>query len=45
VVGSWPGNDVTTRAAGVLEAALTATAIPHDLKVYPQAKHSFFNDQ
>jgi carboxymethylenebutenolidase len=29
----------------VLEAALTSAGIPHDLKVYPEAKHSFFNDQ
>jgi carboxymethylenebutenolidase len=45
VVGSWPGHDFTTRTAGVLEAALTSAGIPHDLKVYPEAKHSFFNDQ
>ena len=45
VVGSWPGKDFTTKAAGVLEADLTAAGIPHDLKVYPGAKHSFFNDQ
>jgi len=41
VVGSWPGKDVTTKAAGVLEAGLAAAGIPHDLKVYPGAKHSF----
>jgi carboxymethylenebutenolidase len=45
VVGSWPGKDFTTKAAGVLETELTAAGIPHDLKVYPGAKHSFFNDQ
>ncbi len=45
VVGSWPGRDITTRAAGVLEAELTAAGIPHDLKVYQGARHSFFNDQ
>jgi len=45
VVGSWPGKDITTRAAGVLETELTAAGIPHDLKVYPGARHSFFNDQ
>jgi carboxymethylenebutenolidase len=45
VVGSWPGRDITTRAARVLDSELTAAAIPHDLKVYPGAKHSFFNDQ
>lgn len=45
VVGSWPGHDFTTKAAGVLEVELSAAGIPHDLKVYPQAKHSFFNDR
>ena len=45
VVGSWPDKDVTTKAAGVLESELTAVGIPHDLKVYPATKHSFFNDQ
>jgi carboxymethylenebutenolidase len=45
VVGSWPGKDFTTKAAGVLEAELTAAGIPHDLKIYEGAKHSFFNDQ
>jgi radical SAM protein len=45
VVGSWPGRDITTRAAGVLETRLTAAGVPHDLKVYPGARHSFFNDQ
>jgi carboxymethylenebutenolidase len=29
VVGSWPGKDFTTKAAGVLEADLTAAGIPH----------------
>jgi carboxymethylenebutenolidase len=45
VVGSWPGKDFTTKAAGVLETELTAAGVPHDLKVYTGAKHSFFNDQ
>lgn len=45
VVGSWPERDFTTKAAGILEAELTAAGVPHDLKVYPGAKHSFFNDQ
>ena len=45
VVGSWPGRDLTTRTAGVLETRLTAVGVPHDLKVYPGARHSFFNDQ
>jgi carboxymethylenebutenolidase len=45
VVGSWPDKDITTKAARVLETELTAAGIPHDLKVYPGARHSFFNDQ
>jgi carboxymethylenebutenolidase len=45
VVGSWPGKDFTTKAAGILETELTAAGIPHDLKIYPGAKHAFFNDQ
>jgi len=45
VVGSWLGRDFTTKAAGALEAELTAAGVPHDLKVYPGAKHSFFNGQ
>jgi carboxymethylenebutenolidase len=45
VVGSWPGKDFTTKAAAVLETELTAAGTPHDLKVYPGAKHAFFNDK
>lgn len=43
IVGSYPGRDFTARAAKALETALTRTDIPHDLKTYPQARHSFFN--
>jgi carboxymethylenebutenolidase len=32
VVGSWPGKDFTTKAAGVLETDLTSAGIPHDLE-------------
>jgi dienelactone hydrolase len=28
----------------VLETELTAAGVPHDLKIYPRAKHAFFND-
>ena len=45
VVGAWPGKDFTTKAAGILETELTAAGIAHDLKIYPGAKHAFFNDQ
>jgi carboxymethylenebutenolidase len=45
VVGSYPENDFTASHGRKLEAALTQHNIPHDIKVYPGAKHSFFNDQ
>ncbi len=45
VVGSWPDKDITTKAAGILETELTASDVPHDLKVYAGTKHAFFNDQ
>lgn len=45
VVGSWPDKDFTTGAAGTLETELTSAGVAHDIKVYPGAKHSFFNDR
>jgi len=45
VVGSWPARDFTSGAAGTLEVALTAAGVPHDLKLYQGARHSFFNDR
>lgn len=45
VVGSFPQNDPTRNQARTLDAALTRHAIPHDIKTYPGARHSFFNDQ
>jgi carboxymethylenebutenolidase len=45
VVGSYPEKDFTAKAGQKLEAALEQYNIPHDIKVYPGAKHSFFNDQ
>lgn len=44
VVGSYPGNDFTAAAGRRLGQALDAAAVPHDIKVYPGARHSFFND-
>jgi carboxymethylenebutenolidase len=44
VVGSYPEDDFTARAGRSLERALTAHGIDHDIKVYPGARHSFFND-
>lgn len=43
VVGSWPGKDFTTKSAQKIDVELFAVGTPHDLKVYPEAKHSFFN--
>ncbi len=44
VIGTYePACEIVT-AAAILETELTAAGIPHDLKVYPGAKHAFFND-
>jgi carboxymethylenebutenolidase len=43
VVGSYPERDFTTKAGQVLDAELGKHGIPHDIKIYPGAKHSFFN--
>ena len=43
VVGSYPGRDPTAGQGRALEAALSAAGVPHDIKVYPQARHSFAN--
>lgn len=45
VVGSWPAKDFTSKAAGILETELSVAGVPHDLRIYPGAKHAFFNDQ
>ena len=44
VVGSYPEKDFTSSAGRALDVALTRYDIPHDIKVYPGAQHSFFND-
>ena len=44
VVGSYPANDFTAGAGRALDAALTRFEIKHDVKIYPGARHSFFND-
>jgi carboxymethylenebutenolidase len=44
-VGSYGARDLfTRRSAGRLELALAANGIPHDVKMYPSAGHSFLND-
>jgi carboxymethylenebutenolidase len=45
VVGSYPERDFTAGAGRKLEATLTRQRIEHDIKVYPGARHSFFNDR
>lgn len=45
VVGSYPGKDFTASHGRKLDAALDSYGIPHDIKLYPDARHSFFNDR
>jgi carboxymethylenebutenolidase len=42
VVGSYPARDFTASAGRALDAELTRRQIDHDIKVYPDARHSFF---
>ena len=44
VVGSYPGSDFTTPNGQKLDIELERDKVPHDIKIYPGAKHSFFND-
>ncbi len=44
VVASYPEDDWTKSGAVTLEAELAKNNVPHDVKIYPGAKHSFFND-
>ena len=44
VVGSYPERDFTVAAARQLEPILEQHHIAHDIKIYPGARHSFFND-
>jgi carboxymethylenebutenolidase len=45
IVGSFGAKDKTIKGgAARLEAALTANNVPHDVKEYPDAGHSFFNN-
>ena len=45
VVGSYPEKDFTKAQGEKLAAKLETYNVPHDVKVYEGAKHSFFNDQ
>jgi carboxymethylenebutenolidase len=45
IIGSYGAKDPTLRgAAHRLERALTAAAVEHEVKEYPDAGHSFLND-
>jgi carboxymethylenebutenolidase len=44
VVGSYPGKDFTANAGLKLDEALERSGITRDIKIYPGAQHSFFND-
>ncbi len=45
VVGSYPDKDFTANAGRALDKALDQYEIEHDIKIYPGAQHSFFNDR
>ena len=45
VVGSYPEKDFTASAGRALGEALERHGIVHDIKIYPGAGHSFFNDR
>ena len=44
VVASYGGLDRMAEVVPMLKAALVAHDVPHDVKVYPRAGHSFLND-
>jgi carboxymethylenebutenolidase len=45
IVGNYPERDFTANAARQLEPLLERFHVPHDIKIYPGARHSFFNDR
>jgi len=45
VVGSYPEKDFTANAGRALDKALDRNNIAHDIKIYPGARHSFFNEK
>jgi carboxymethylenebutenolidase len=45
IVGSYPEDDWTLKGARLLDAELARHNVKHEVKIYPNAKHSFFNDQ
>lgn len=45
IVGSYPDKDFTTKLGQKLDETLTMYQRPHNIKIYPNTLHSFFNDQ
>src|SRR6267143_6958918 len=45
VVGSYPERDFSASAGRHLDEALDKSGVEHDIKIYPGARHSFFNDR
>ncbi len=45
VVGSYPAKDFTGAQARKLKQELKRYGVPHDIEVYPSARHSFFNER
>lgn len=43
VVGSYPEKDFTANMGRKLDSELERHSVPHDIKIYPGATHSFFN--
>ncbi len=44
LVGSYPDKDFTASSGQKLDVELNRYNVPHDIKIYPDTKHSFFND-
>jgi carboxymethylenebutenolidase len=44
IVGSFPQHDFTAGAGRKLAETLQRFQVPHDVKIYPGTRHSFFND-
>jgi carboxymethylenebutenolidase len=45
VVGSYPAKDFTARSGRALDQALERNGVTRDIKIYPGARHSFFNER
>ena len=45
IVGSYPEQDFTAQAGRKLDAMLKSVDVIHDIKIYPGARHSFFNNR